>query len=243
MAKLYNAMGYTSRHPTKILWENAAFHFQEVLRLNSNDDFSLYGSFPLILINCDRMEDAYTFARYHGFNYDDMDWSLHEGTKEGDWIYPKLEGGALYKDIYQEFPDEKRVGFACLADHVAIFIIKLRLIAAFDAKKKRGDNVSEEEVDQVEQVRNVQVPGLMDVIHEGNPTMLPALINPAPLLSQPPPRMSAMGKPSEAASVLIDAIGPFNRTPGGREVLVERFGPFPAYDTNLDPLGLFRGSA
>lgn len=227
-------MAYTSKHPTMIMCEKAAFHYQEVLRLNANDDFSLHCSFPFILINCNRLKDAYAFSRYDAFL--DYDWDLHYDTKEGDWIYPKLEDdGALLQDIFEEFPDDRRVNFASLANYVAILVIKLRCIAAHYAKKKR--DVSEEEVTKVEHVRNTQIPDLMDIIHKGNPTMLPALVNPAPLLCQPPPRMSASGKPSEAANVLIDAIGPFNRTPGARELLMKRFGTCPSYDTNCKLFG------
>jgi hypothetical protein len=40
------------------------------------------------------------------------------------------------------------------------------------------------------------------------------------------------GEPSEAANVLIIAIGSFSRVPGAKDLLSKRFGTCPVYDTD-----------
>lgn len=236
MAKYLNAMALMAEYPTLPLWKEVAYEIQECLRLNENDDASAGSCFPFVLINCDRDEDALAFVlnktkQKHGCGNDKDDWyKVHVQSNEGDWIYGHSD---LYTDIFKE-TGEKHCRFSQLPHFVAVLIIKLRLVAAFVAKKKEGIEVLENEAVQIREVREMQIPDLLEVIHKANPTILPALINPIPLLSQIVPPLSVFGKPSEAANVLIDAIAPFNRTKGARKVLIRRFGSNPTYDTDCN---------
>lgn len=233
MAKHSNALGFSADRPTVPVWQKIANVHQECLRLNANDEPRVGCSFPFILLNCDRDEHAFVFARSRILF--EQDWERHRHSKEGDWVYGN---GDVYSDIFQETED-KKCGFSQLPGFVAILLVKLRLVAAFKAKKKEGVEILDNEERQIRNVQKEQIPDLLDVIHEANPTILPALINPIPLLSQGVPRLAAPGTPSEAANVLIDAIGPFNRIAGAKNVLTKRFGSNPTYDTNCsNPLFL-----
>lgn len=231
LARQCNNLAFAGlEHPTLPIWKEVCNMFQECLRLNANDDFSLGASFPFVLMNCNRDDDAYVFCLRRLKH--ENDWECHKDSKEGDWIYGD---GNRYSDVIEK-DDSLCFGLPYL---VAVLIVKLRLIAAFDAKKKRGRaEILEEEERKIQDVRETQIPFLLDLIHARNPTMLPALVNPVPLLSQPLPGMCAHGKPCEALNILMNAIGPFNRTDGAKEILIERFGRHPAYDADCsNPFG------
>jgi hypothetical protein len=80
-----------------------------------------------------------------------------------------------------------------------------------------------------------QLDCLLDAIHQYNPTMLPALLHPDPLLSQPAPREYAFGSPSEAYFMLLEAAPTWNRIPGASLVLEKRFGRNPKYNSYIVP--------
>lgn len=224
------------QHPTMSQWNTIKVHFQEYLRLCKNDDFNLRQSFPFVLVNCNLDDQAYAFARCFILDQDDCD--RHHGTQEGDWVYA-IEEGCRYEDILEQVPQSER-RFIDVCWLVAILIVKLRLLAVFDKKRRNRVELTEEEASRVEQNRTVQVPKLMDAIHKRNKSMLPSLINPLPLLSQCLPPMHSTGGVDEAATVLHNAVGPFYRCAGALEVLVQRFGRNPSYDTNLNPHGIFK---
>jgi hypothetical protein len=152
-------------------------------------------------------------------------------------VYPREEG-CRYRDIFEEQPS----GPIELHWLVAILLIKLHLIEAFDAKKKKkknGEEVLEDEISKVESNR-LQVPKLLDEIHKSNRNMLPALINPTPFMRQCFPPFSGCGDLAEAYRVLIDAHPIIMRIPGAVDLLIEQFGSNPTYDTNLNSFGIIK---
>lgn len=112
------------------------------------------------------------------------------------------------------------------------------------AKTKKGMSVG----DSLDHIRNAvvgdagfrarmekqeeHVTKYFDIIKANNPTLLPAIINPAPLKSQsqPPPRYFQIGKPSEAREVLMNCNRLFMRIPGVEKKLEGMFGKKPSYD-------------
>jgi len=189
-------------YPSMKQWNKIRLHFQEYLRLCTNDDFALRYSFPFILINCDLDDKAYAFSRCFILQQDDCD--NHHGTAEGDWVYPTKEG-CRFRDIFEQVPEAERDTIE-LAWLVSLLLVKFRLIAAFDANTERGDTeISEEEATQVQDNRNRQVPTLLDAIDARNANMLPSLINPFPLWGQRIlPRMISKGGAAEAGMVLMN---------------------------------------
>ena len=238
MAVLQFKLADSLQYPSMKQWNKIRLDFQEYLRLCTNDDFDLRYSFPFVLINCDLDDKAYAFSRCFILHQDDCD--NHHGTAEGDWVYP-TEEGCRFRDIFEQVPEDER-DMIDVVWLVALLLVKFRLIAAFDAKTKSGDyEISEEEATKMEDNRNRQVPKLLDAIDAGNANMLPSLINPAPLLGQRMPPMISKGGAAEAGMVLMNALGPFLRCgPVASNLLFERYGPNPVYDTNLDPMGLIR---
>ena len=90
-------------------WKEMNMHLQELLRLShkfDGYDYGLGGKFPLFLLHegCDN--DAYAFVRYSmlwwysGPSVDPSLLTLHEGTNQGDWIYPK-DRGCCFNDFFE----------------------------------------------------------------------------------------------------------------------------------------------
>jgi len=215
-------------------WNNVAAHIQDMLRLCASDNLGLRYRFPFVLINLNRDDDAYCFIRYWMEDYnshcEERDRN-HARSKEGDWLYPQEEG-ARYGDILEQCPDEQNnYKYESLALLVASVVIKMRVVAAQDAKRLREDSDFDPEV--LETQRNMLLK-LLDIIDRNNKTMLPALLHPGPLRRGPRPDFHTPGHPSEARMVLDDACRPWARIPGSKELLEARFGTsIPAYDTNM----------
>lgn len=214
------------------LWERVVAHYQELLRLNDSDNMGLRYRFPFLLLYLNRDDDAYSFCRYwENWEIDDEEERerRHTNSSEGDWIYPREEG-CRYNDFFAECQDDTRE-FMSLAMLVAVCIIKMRLVAAYDDKKKRGvvQDESAVHVQRIEANRR-QVQDLMDQIHANNPSMLPSILNPTPMKSQGLPEFHSPGHPTEAAFVLNDCHRAFVRVPGAEDLLKARFGPRPTYN-------------
>ena len=219
------------------LWEKVLMHYQEMLRLCSSDNMGLRYRFPFLLLYLNRDDDAYAFCRYWTNSDEDGSYEarerIHKNSKEGEWIYPREEG-CRYNDFFAECPSADNE-YASLPMLVAVCIVKLRLVAAFDEKKKRRvtQDESPEHVQTIESNRR-QIHALMNRIHANNPTMLPSILNPMPLKSQGLSPYQSPGHPSEAASVLNDCNRAFVRVPGAADILLARFGPNPTYNSNMD---------
>ena len=157
-------------------------------------------------------------------------------------------------DIFQECPDVN-TQYIDLALLVALACIKMRLIAAYKASTKSVEQfqssaggemlsavhsvVSENVLGDAKftakmQAQQAQLNQLLDLIHQHNPTMLPALVNPGPLNSQPAPDYYSSGSPSECYSILGDSCRVWARIPGALEVLQARFGRNPTYNCNVE---------
>jgi len=163
-------------------------------------------------------------------DYDERE-ALHANSNEGDWLYPRKEG-CRFLDIFEESPN-RNPKYMDLPFLIAVCIVKLRLVAAYDAKLQRGMDVSDDEKAKAESNRQ-QIQRLMDQIHENNPSMLPSLVNPMPFKSQPLPEYHSEGHPSEAFLVLNNANRCWMGVPGSAEMLAERFGTmYPSYDHDL----------
>ena len=239
----------------KEVWEKALFHILEHLRLGAIDQMEARWRAPFLLLSLNRDDDAYAFIRFWvtlmvavTVNLIAM-FEKHVNSKEGDWIYPREEN-CRYLDIFQDIfstqnPQEVELPFL-----VALAIIKLRIVAAHDAALQSVDLAMEGTGQRIQEVQPAlkdmlfcehvdvesqrqQVNRLLDAIHLQNPSMLPALINPGPLTAQPPPAVYTPGQPSEAYRTLIDCKATLNRIPGAIDLLEERFGSNPTYNSNL----------
>mmetsp|Transcript_15023 Transcript_15023/g.22098 ORF Transcript_15023/g.22098 Transcript_15023/m.22098 type:complete len:129 (+) Transcript_15023:525-911(+) len=114
-----------------------------MLRLSSSDNLGIRYRFPFVLINLNRDDDAYCFIRYWMDDYDsnyEVREKKHERSQKGNWLYLKEEG-ARFGDILQEVPDNKKnsLKYASLALLVASAVIKMRVVAALEAKQLRSD--------------------------------------------------------------------------------------------------------
>ena len=242
----------------KEVWEKALFHALVLLREDASDPYGMRYVTPFILLYLNRDDDAYDFIRYWveiGF-VRDRDGILemmlrHTNSKEGDWFYPR-EANSRFQDIFEECP-EADDQVMLLSFLVALLIIKLRLVAAYDAacesidfafdettggqrirevKDAVKDMLIDESVVNIDSQRD-QIDQLFEVIHRNNPSMLPSILNPRPILSQPRPHPGVEGDPSEVYDVLNYCDRCFLRIPGARQRLVEMFGLKPTYNSRM----------
>ena len=179
-------------YDTKAAWEVVVWHYQEMLRLCSGDSLGLRYRFPFLLMQPNRDDDAFCFLRYwmQGDENYVRKRELHKKSSPGDWIYGH-EKDARYADIFNVCPNVKWE-YVCLALLVALACIKMRTIAESpDRRVELGQ----------------QLDRILHLIKERNPTMLPALLNPTPLTSQPKPEYMTQGSPAECYTIVEDASG------------------------------------
>jgi hypothetical protein len=119
------------------------------------------------------------------------------------------EEDSRYLDIFEERPAEIP-HFMPLPMLAAVAVIKMRIVATHDARKKSLElfqsTTTGEKLSPVQSVmtsilegddvfrakmeaQRAQLNRLLDQIHLNNPTMLPALLNPYPLLGQGDPAL------------------------------------------------------
>jgi hypothetical protein len=236
----------------KDVWEKALFHALELLRLDAIGPTDVRYTIPFMLLNLNRDDAAFDFIRHWTkFDFDSIvnlvaSVLSHVGSQEGQCLYPR-EKNCRYLDMFEECPsfDDQEVPLAFL---VAILVIKLRLVATYDATHSAinlafnspgGRRIQEVKTAVKEmliddslvnyQSQRHQIERLMDVIHRNNPIMLPAILNRVPLLMKNLPQERVPGSPSEALFVVIHSARCFTRVPGAEEILERRFGKKPYF--------------
>ena len=200
-------------------WEVVLWHYQEMLRLSAGDNLGLRYRFPFLLLHLDRDDDAFCFIRYWMINEDDEPGpreKMHKTSKEGDWLYGH-EKDSRFLDIFKSVSATK-LGSVSLPSLVALACIKMRIMATHPIHKA---------------TQGKQLDELIALIQSRNKNMLPALINPTPLLSQQAPDYMSPGTPSECYSIVEDASKIWNQIPGALKRLKNEFGAKPKYDCNL----------
>jgi hypothetical protein len=230
---------------TKEAWTLVAEHYLECLRLNLSDNNGLRFEFPFVLLRLNRDDDAYCFCRYW-VTYDDWDdeRGTHSSSKEGDWIYPKQDG-CRYLDVLKDCEEVRDRGN--LWSLLAFAVIKMRLVAVFEARTRAFEAASSAHSSRIGQgeaeVENMQreimgtveheqllsdqgrqLDQLLDLIDGHNEVMVPALLHPGPLSSQPPPSSYSHGSPSEARMMLPHVVDVWNSIPGASSYLARRLG-------------------
>lgn len=236
----------------KDVWDKAAFHALETVRLDALGSTDVRFMIPFLLLNLHRDDDVFDFIRHwtkrNVINPENVNETLlhHALSQEGDWIYPR-EKNCRFLDIFKECPNVNGRDMH-LAYLVALLVIKCRIIATYDAacrsidlsfQTKAGQRI-EEVRDEVKEMltgetlfnmenQRQQIERLMDVIHRNNHAMLPSILNPDPLLGDNSHRSVVQGQPSEALFVLRHCVGCFLRVPGAQEMLEKRFGKHPTY--------------
>ncbi|GAX21869.1 hypothetical protein FisN_30Hu070 [Fistulifera solaris] len=226
--------------------EKALFVLLEHLRLGVLDEREARWRAPFFLLSLNRDDDAYSFIRYwvrfkELLDLDQDDFQIPDNylnSKEGDWIYPR-ETDCRYLDVFQDIWSNENAQETELAFLVALLIIKLRIVAAHDAAKfsielalggVAGQRIQEVQPAIEEMVirqdadvegQREQVHRLMDVIHDKNPSVLLALLNPRPVMEESKPKS---GVPSDVHRILMDCKAVYYRVPGAVELLKERLG-------------------
>lgn len=243
----------------KEVWEKALYHALVQLREAITDPRGMIYVTPFILLNLNRDDEAYDLVRYWVSVY--CVWttrpmteimSRHVESKEGEFFYPRTKNGR-YQDLFEEYPaavDEQDMLMVFL---VTLLIIKLRIVAAYDAacasldlvfhettggrliqevRCTVADMIIDERLVNIDSQRR-QIDQLVEIIDRRNPTTLPAILNPLPLISQRQPATDVRGEPSEAYEIVTYSYRCFARIPGARKMLEDRYGPNPTYNATM----------
>jgi hypothetical protein len=252
MAMITKLTDLAHESQTKEAWTLVAGHYQECLRLNLSDNNGLRFEFPFVLLRLNRDDDAYCFCRYW-VTYDDWDdeRGTHSSSNEGDWIYPKQEG-CHYLDVFKDCAEVNDGGN--LWALLAFAVIKMRLVAVFEARtrtldashssrarqgeaeleKMRLEIMGTVEHEQLLSDQGRQLDQLLDLIDGHNKIMVPALLRPGPLSSQPRPSSFMHGSPEEARLMLPHVIDVWSSIPGASRYLTRRLGTStPSYLTDV----------
>lgn len=234
------------------LLEKVLNHRLELLRLSSGDNLGVRDEIPFTFLSLNRDDEAYAIIKHWTRRFfkeiplEEID-DLHTTSSQGDWLYGTAD---KYEDVFETL-NETDLSFVSLAHLAALCIIKLRLIAAHQAKMVQFEQFAKTKMglsvgDSLDHIRSAvvgddefiarmekqeeHVTKYFDLIKANNPTLLPSIINPAPLKSQPAPRYVHRGKPSEAWEVLMKCNRLFVRIPGVERRLQGMLGKKPSYD-------------
>lgn len=195
-------------------------HILDLVRLCRRDDMGSRFEVASLLLRRNRDDDAYAFCLHcikDPFNKSDV------VAEEGAWPYP-VEKDCRFNDVFEELGlADDGLKRASLSYVVALLIIKLRIVAALEAQKLREGQAFR--ADALLQKQTMMRTRLINVVHENNPSMLPAILNPGPLLEvhgNPPGWFD--GRPSEAAGVLRQSDMLISCIPGVRKLLVDKLG-------------------
>lgn len=216
----------------KQVWEKALYHLLEHLRQGAIDHMEIRFRVPFLLLYLNRDDDAFCFIRYWVKLSEVIRKNLeaiyyaHVDTKEGDWIYSH-ETNCRYSNLFEQ--TSKRIQDVQTPFHVALAIIKLRIVAAHDAALE--GSVARTEIN-VESQRE-QINWFLSAVIQQSPSMLPAIINPRPLTDQPPPKEVIQGHLSEVYRTVMDGRRCFERVPGAMDMLKRNFGENPIYDWDM----------
>lgn len=235
------------------LLEKVLNHQLELMRLMASDNLGLRDIVPFTLLSLNRDDDAHAFIKYwipimeEGSDVSDR----HRNTSKGDWIYPR--GQDKREDVFEVCGCSE--SYFPLAFLAALCIIKLRMIAAYKTKQNQANAFSETRMgrnlgDAASVVREAatnrdgeaaimaqqerHVTRYFKLMQKLNPTLLPAIVNPRPLKSQPPPQYIQPGKPSEAWIVLMSCNRHFVRIPGTQDHIESIIGKNPTYDCQME---------
>ena len=117
------------------MYEAGLAHYFELLRLIHWDDLGLREKVPFILINLNRDDDAYNFVKWwitidpnFDYNWDDVPQS----TQQGDWLWLKNENRYESPVLLLEKSSDN----VSLAHVVALLLLKLRIVAKYEADIK-----------------------------------------------------------------------------------------------------------
>ncbi|GKZ00618.1 hypothetical protein MPSEU_001013900 [Mayamaea pseudoterrestris] len=215
----------SEKKDNKLALEFAMEHNLGLLRLCHGDNKGVRYATPFVLLRLNRDDHAYSACRYWLKEQFSMSGNQRTLTQaDGDWPFP-FEENCRFNDICEELgrdESDSELTRVCMFSMVAIFIIKIRIVAALEGRKLREGQAFADDVKLAEQ-RDMRIV-LMNIIDRNNPTMLRALLHPGPLLSKKSPDFWQSGSPSEAATVMEEALVVWDATPGARALLVEKFG-------------------
>jgi len=227
---------------SKYLWEINFHHHSEMMRLCTSDNPGTRFNIPYILLHLDKDDMAYGFCRFWLTMMERSELErrdqLHRRSSRGDWLFPNEEN-CRYDDIMLCINDGANKECICLRLLVALCLIKMRLISVHMTRRKSaeidkhtypGNNtINIEQEDHVIKDQGIILSQLMECIHGLNSSMLPALVNPAPLMKQKEPDGYSRGSTAEAYLVAKNALRLIERIPGALETLQHQFGSSPVY--------------
>lgn len=251
--RLANVLGgIAEEYEVRPLLKSICLHRLELLRLIACDDTEQRFVVPFTLLRLNRDNDCYGFLKYWMSILTTGIYSprRHQKSSRGEWIYLKDQDRTEdVLDVLEPKTDDMPLAF-----FAALCIIKLRIIATHEARLQQlkvfaksqagrllgdcivhvqtayvGDKTNFKMIEHQKKHVNLYF-GLMQ---KSNPTFLPSIVNPGPLMNQEHSCTWAHGMPSEAYSVHYDCYHLFSRIPGAMKRIEAVVGKNPTYNNNL----------
>lgn len=221
--------------------QSALRHRLEILRLVHTDVLHVRCVVPFTLLALRRDDDCFAFIKHwmKRLRYGVDHAPIHGASRKGEWIYGVA---SRYDDVLEDVT--WRVEHVELSFLMALAIGKMRIVAEFDmrihslrefAKTMLGRRlggliyrvailcVGNQEERGVIQIQKKHLAQYLNAIMIKNPSLLPALLNPDPMMGQPKPKYIVSGKPSEAWGVLRSCGSLFMDIYGARQRLEAMF--------------------
>ena len=239
------------------IFDIAISHYLELMRLSHSDNQGCRSRTPFILLSMDRDDDAYNFIKWwESVPGSDYDWGDPPPVREGEWSY--LTNQNRYEDMFTVC-DKLYSGELCsdmdLCFLAALALIKFRILAKHEQRLKEYEallphmerlsvgntltnvlHIIKEKLvgdkDWIKLMREQEdhLNKYLEMIQKSNKTFLPAVVNPAPLRSQPCPGEYSEGSVEEAWLTLDYSWKLFHITPGAVQRIKGIVGNNPQYD-------------
>jgi len=214
--------------------ELATEHLFDLMWLCRGDNLGARFLLANVLLDQNKLQDAYDFIKW---------WQVCDPDGHYDWgdttlPYLNLHGENMFEDL-EELQLNKYTSCQWLAP---LTLIKIKLQLELVAEKQRFDSFllgTHDRVGEESPVRMIrgwlysvdrkfneklgrlrdQIKNMTKKMHLANRHLIPSLLNPGNLLSQPCPEYHSAGSLEEVWGVIQEGINSWNKTPGALEEL------------------------
>ena len=248
----------------EFLFEKALDYFMEIIKLNRTDNQGTRYTVPFLLLILNRDADCFNFLKWwltDLFQSTDEQGDWHnlqnQDTLEDpcQWLNKDFDSSRI-------FSITENISF-----HVAYLCMKLRLTAKIKLFKSVedcilshaadtgletlpntipefiglifGNKINVKSEDFCSEKQDEIVENLLLLINKSNGTVLPALLNPTPLLSKDEPTAHSPGSPEEAYQAVLNSVDLIRSIPGSLDRIRRVVGHSTNYNTKFSEFAYY----
>ena len=206
---------------TKSLWSSVLHHQLDMLRLCVSDNLGIRDEVPPVLLALNRDDDCCKFIRW---------WILALDERDIGELEPWVTNVKTDLDRYGDPTEGKENSHVDLSHLVALLVVKMRLVAAYETHEKVIHNILPfddlvrenvvkisvcDDIDKQKALRNKY----LQMIHKHNKHMLPGFVDPHSMNDMKRPNYYCSGDISEALMYLDPYCRHILRIPGSQKVI------------------------